>query len=124
MSIDFTESVNAKPLAIRPKKPGLKLWLWRKFVFLFIQFGPLIRERLALRQRATSQLSKDIAFDVISNTRGSVAESELWPALNGTLDEETAALDDQLLLLTETLWKDVTAPNSLAGRIRNYLAAR
>lgn len=124
MSIDFTESVNAKPLAIRPKKPGLKLWLWRKFVFLFIQFGPLIRERLALRHRATSQLSKDIAFDVISNTRGSVAESVLWPTLTGTLEDETAALDAQLLLLTETLWKDIATSNSLAGRISAYLSAR
>jgi len=124
MSIDFTESVNAKPIAIRPKKPGLRLWLWRKFVFLFIQFGPLIRERLALRHRATSQLSKDIAFDVISNTRGSVAESVLWPTLSGTLGAETEALEDQLVLLTETLWKDISTPHSLAGRISAYLRAR
>jgi hypothetical protein len=124
MSIDFSESVNAKPIAIRPKKPGLRLWLWRKFVFLFIQFGPLIRERLALRNRTTSQLSKDIVFDVLVNQRGSVAESPLWPSSEGTAGSETAALEAQLFLLTETLWKNVTAPNSLAGRIRNYLAAR
>lgn len=124
MSIDFTESVNAKPIAIRPKKPGLRLWLWRKFVFLFIQFGPLIRERLALRHRATSQLSKDIAFDVISHTRGSVAESPLWPTLTGSVRAETEALDAQLQLLTETLWKNISTPHSLAGRISAYLRAR
>jgi hypothetical protein len=124
MSIDFTESVNAKPSAIRPKKPGLRLWLWRKFVFLFIQFGPLIRERLALRHRATSQLSKDIAFDVVSNTRGSVAESPLWPTLAGNRAAETKALEAQLRLLTGTLWKDIATPHSLAGRISAYLRAR
>ncbi len=124
MSIDFRESVSAKPIAIRPKKPGLRLWLWRKFVFVFIQFGPLIRERLALRNRATSQLGKDISFDVISHQRGSVAESPLWPTSNNTLAHETAALDDQLRLLTETMWKNVAEPNSLAGRIASYLSAR
>lgn len=121
IAVDFSESVNAKPIAIRPKKPGIRLWLWRKMVFLVITFGPLIRERMALRGRSASQLSKDVFFDVFSNGRGSVAESSAWPQLRGSLTDETALLESYLAELCNGIWKNITDPHSLAGKIRHSL---
>lgn len=121
IAVDFSESVNAKPLAIRPKKPGLRLWLWRKMVFIVITYGPLIRERMALRGRSTSQLSKEVFFDTIIHGRGSVAESQVWPQLTGTVAEETALLENFLEELCSGIWKDITSTNSLAGKIRAAL---
>lgn len=118
IAVDFSESVSAKPLAIRPKKPGFKLWLWRKMVFLVISFGPLIRERLALRGRSASKLSKDVFFDTIQSGRGSVAESVAWPNTNNTLQKETEMLELYLSNLCEGIWKNIPSQNSLAGRIR------
>lgn len=118
IAVDFSESVSAKPIAIRPKKPGFKLWLWRKMVFLVITFGPLIRERLALRGRSSSQLSKNVFFDVISNGRGSVAESSAWPSSHNSFTKETELLEKFLNNLCNGIWKDISAENSLAGKIR------
>ena len=118
IAVDFSESVNAKPISIRPKKPGFKLWLWRKMVFLVITFGPLIRERLALRGRSSSQLSKNVFFDVISNGRGSVAESSAWPSSHNSFTKETELLEKYLNNLCNGIWKDISAENSLAGKIR------
>lgn len=124
IAVDFSETVSAKPIAIRPKKPGLKLWLWRKMVFLVINYGPLIRERMALRGRSASQLSKDIFFDTISNGRSSVAESTVWPKLTGTFEEETLLLEGFLDKLCNGIWKDITDPLSLAGKIRVALHSK
>jgi hypothetical protein len=121
IAVDFSESVSAKPIAIRPKKPGFKLWLWRKMVFLIITFGPLIRERLALRGRSASQLSKDVFFDVIVNGHGSVAESTAWPNSSNSLQQETQLLEMYLKNLSNGIWKDISTPNSLAGRMRAAL---
>ncbi len=121
IAVDFSESVNAKPIAIRPKKPGFKLWLWRKMVFLIITFGPLIRERLALRGRSATQLSKDVFFDVIVNGRGSVAESTAWPKSTNSEQQETQLLETYLYNLCNGIWKDISTPNSLAGRMRSAL---
>lgn len=121
IAVDFSESVNAKPIAIRPKKPGFRLWLWRKMVFLVITFGPLIRERLALRGRSASQLSKDVFFDTLANDRGSVAESIKWPTLKGTINQETELLEMYLANLCNGIWKDIKSENSLAGRIRKAI---
>lgn len=121
IAVDFSESVNAKPIAIRPKKPGFKLWLWRKMVFLIITFGPLIRERLALRGRSAPQLSKDVFFDVIVNGRGSVAESTAWPKSTNSVQQETQLLEMYLNNLCNGIWKDISTPNSLAGRMRSAL---
>ena len=118
IAVDFSESVSAKPIAIRPKNPGFKLWLWRKMVFLVITFGPLIRERLALRGRSSSQLSKNVFFDVISNGRGSVAESSAWPSSHNSFTKETELLEKFLNNLCNGIWKDISAENSLAGKIR------
>lgn len=122
IAIDFSDSVSAKPSAIRPKKPGLRLWLWRKMVFLIIQFGPLIRERMALRSRTSSEATKDIFADVIVNHRGSLAESDKWPARQGDEREETALLRERLAYLDEHAWKSFTSEKSLAATVKKYLA--
>lgn len=121
IAVDFSESVSAKPIAIRPKKPGIRLWLWRKMVFVVITFGPLIRERMALRGRAASQLSKDVFYDTILNNRGSVAESAVWPQQNVSITDETKLLEEFLTNLCNGIWKDITATNSLTGKIRTAL---
>ncbi|MBA8829260.1 hypothetical protein [Alpinimonas psychrophila] len=115
---DFSGAVNAKPIAIRPKIPGFRLWLWRKMVFVIISYGPLVRERLALRNRETSRLSKDVFFDVMSHKRNSLAESTVWPKLTGSEQEESTLLQEHLTGLCEGMWKEIVEPNSLAGRIR------
>jgi len=119
IAVDFSDSVQERPIAIRPKKPGFRLWLWRRAVYLFIQFGPLIRERLALRNRKFAVTSRQLFLDVFENDRNNLAESALWAPVISTEREETELLVDYLDGLASTLWKDITTPDSLAGRIRS-----
>lgn len=122
-AVDFSDVVSSRPIAIRPKKPGLRLTLWRRFVYLFLQYGPMVRERLALRNKSISTTSKRVLRDVVLNARDSTPESSEWPAIDSDLATETAVLRAYLLDLTETVWADVIEPDSLAGRIRAHLAA-
>lgn len=121
IAVDFSESVNAKPVAIRPKKPGFRLWLWRKLVFVIITVGPLIRERLALRSRSTSDLSKSVILDVVSNNRTSLAVSTVWPQVNSSEPEETLLLRQRLQSLSQGIWKSIDSPLSLAAKVRREL---
>jgi len=122
VAVDLSEGVHSRPSAIRPQKPGLRLWAWRKMVWVVLQYGPLIRERLALRNRSISPAARDVFYDVLENRRGSLAESTVWPASTSTLDDETRHLNAYLATITSTEWRSVTDPDSLAGRIRTHLA--
>jgi hypothetical protein len=124
VAVDFSDSVNAKPSAIRPKKPGFRLWLWRKMVFLIIQFGPLIRERIALRGRSSSESTKDIFADVIENGRGNLAESVKWKRPKTSRDAETALLRERLEFLDRERWNNFVSEKSLAATISTYLAKK
>ena len=124
VAVDFSDSVNAKPSAIRPKKPGLRLWLWRKMVFVIIQFGPLIRERLALRGRSSSEATKDIFADVISNGRGNLAESVKWKRAKTTLAQETTLLRERLVSLDRDRWSAFVSEKSLAATIAEFLSKK
>lgn len=124
VAVDLSESVHSRPSAIRPKKPGLKLWVWRKMVWFIVQYGPLLRERLALRNRSKNPRSSEIFFDVLTHGLGSLAESTSWPSIESTVEAETAAIDDYFRLLISHEWKDVDDPHSLAGKIRAHLAYR
>lgn len=117
--VDFSDAISSRPIAIRPRKPGFRLWLWRKFVYVFLQYGPLIRERLALRNRSIAQGSQQILLDVIVNDLNSTSESGLWPDIDSSLRKETELLEAYLLNLCDTLWSGIDDPNSLAGRIRS-----
>lgn len=117
--VDFSSAVSARPISVRPKKPGLRLWLWKKMVYIVIQYGPLLRERLALRSRALSTSSQDILLDVLTHHLKSVSDSSLWKPVGSTLDEETALLRGYLDQLCSTLWSGIGDANSLAGRIRS-----
>ncbi|WP_223694624.1 hypothetical protein [Leifsonia poae] len=121
IAVDFSESVHARPIAIRPKKPGFRLWMWRKMVWIVLQYGPLVRERIALRNRSIAPTSRDIFYDVLEHDRGSLAESPLWPEPVVPLAEETRLLDAYLTSLSQDTWKHVSDPNSLAGRVRDHL---
>lgn len=123
IAVDFSDSVQERPIAIRPKKPGLRLWLWRKAVYLFIQFGPLIRERIALRNRRFAVSSQELFLDVFENDRNNLAESALWMPVVSTNAQEAALLGGYLESLADTLWKDIDAPGSLAQRIRTGTSA-
>ena len=122
VAVDFSDSVSARPIAIRPKKPGLLLWLWRKAVFVFIQFGPLIRERIALRNRRYAVSSQELFVDVLENNRASLADSVRWDPVDSTEKQESALLSAYLVGVANTLWKDIDAPGSLADRIRSLSA--
>lgn len=124
ISVDFSDSVSAKPSSIRPKKPGLKLWLWRKMVFLIIQFGPLVRERLSMRNRKTSELSKDVIFDVLTNIRPNLSDSTVWNKAQSTVESETAALEERLTSLCNDQWRYITSEYSVAHKIRTYFSCR
>ena len=123
VAVDFSDSVNAKPSAIRPKKPGFRLWLWRKLVFIVIQFGPLIRERRALRGRSSSETTKDIFADVIENGRGNLAESAKWKRSQTSRDAETAILRDRLASLYRERWNHFVSQKSLAATVKRFLTS-
>jgi hypothetical protein len=124
IAVDFSDSVQERPITIRPKKPGFRLWLWRKAVYVFIQFGPLIRERLALRNRAFAVSSQQLFLDVFENDRNNLAESALWPPVISAPTEETALLAGYLDGLASTLWEKIDTPDSLTGKIRAFSASR
>ena len=90
-------------------------------VWIVLQYGPLIRERIALRNRTISPVAEDVFFDVLSHGRGSLAESTAWPTVRSSLAAETRAIDHHFARLVADEWKDVTDPSSLAGRIRAHL---
>ena len=122
IAVDFSDSVSAQPSAIRPKKPGFRLWLWRKMVFFIIQFGPLIRERIALRGRSSSEITKDIFADVIKNGRSNLAESIAWKRSATSLTRETTMLRERLVELERDRWSNFVSEKSLAKTITAYLA--
>ena len=116
--VDFSDAVSARPIAARPKKPGLRLWVWKKLVYFLLQYGPLIRERLALRNRAVAPASRAILVDVVVSHLASASDSTLWPPLDSTVEAETQALHDYLQGISTTLWTDINSKNSLAARVR------
>jgi len=122
--VDFSDAIHSRPIAIRPKKPGFRLWVWRKLVYVFLQYGPLLRERLSLRNRSVSESSQRILLDVIVEGLDTPAESALWPGITSTRDAETALLDKYLIGLCETLWSGIQEPSSLANRIRTGALAQ
>jgi hypothetical protein len=124
VAVDLSGSVKSKPVAIRPKKPGLKLWLWKKMVFFIIQFGPLVRERLSLRKKAFPQSVQDIFVDVIGNFRNNLTETNISRSQPGSLESETEALSAQLRFFSSEYWSNIEEAHSLAGHVRDYLKER
>jgi hypothetical protein len=122
IAVDLSESVHSRPIAMRPKKPGLRLRLWRLMVWIVLQYGPLIRERMSLRGRSIATSSVDVFYDVLAEGRGSLAESTAWRPVDSSVPAETSELRSYLRNLCESEWKNVIDPDSLAGRVRNYLA--
>jgi len=123
VAVDFSDAVNSQPIAVRPRKPGFRLWLWRKFVYLFLQYGPMIRERLALRNRRVSTLSRAVFLDVVTNRLKSASDSSRWPTPTTTDLEETELLEGYLRALCATLWDGIHETDSLAGTIRRRVRA-
>jgi hypothetical protein len=122
IAVDFSDAVSSQAIAVRPRKPGFRLWLWRKFVYLFLQYGPMIRERLSLRNRQLSPISRAVFLDVVTNGLDSASDSSQWPPVGSSVELETQLLHEYLLLLCGTLWQGVNESDSLAGRIRSHLA--
>ena len=124
VAIDLSGSVNSKPLAIRPKSPGIKLWLWKKMVFLIIQFGPLVRERLSLRKKAFPTYVQQVFVDVVKNTRNNLSDSPLQQQKYSSTEIENDALAAQLGFFEKQFWSNIVSEQSLAGSVRRYLRER
>jgi len=118
IAVDLSESVSSKPNAMRPKKPGLRLRLWKFATWVALQYGPMVRERLALRRRSLPPGAIDIFNDTLGHRLDSVSESHLWPKSKSTQCVETAALEDFFRNLVDNQWSEVTESDSLAGRVR------
>lgn len=124
VAIDLSGSVNSKPVAIRPKSPGIKLWLWKKMVFLIIQFGPLVRERLSLRKKAFPAAVQQVFVDVVKNTRNNLSDSPLQQQKFSSLEVENDALAAQLSFFENQFWSKIESEESLTGSVRRYLRER
>ena len=121
VAVGFTETYTSRPTALRPKKPGIKLWLWKKMVYIVLQYGPLLRERLALkRPPLPAKLIKKFE-DVLTHNLDTISDSTLFVEQNASLEIETNSLRDFFEKLTTNQWSGVTEANSLAGRVRSAL---
>ena len=123
IAVDLSDSVRSRPSAIRPKRPGMRLWLWRKAVYTVIQFGPLVRERLALRGRTFPVSRQEIFMDVLDRGRDNLAESAYWRPIASTERGESDLLAGYLSGLESTIWKDIADERSLTAQIREQLRA-
>lgn len=121
VSVSFSETYTSRPTALRPKKPGLKLWLWKKMVYFVLQYGPLVRERIALRRPPLPTTSIKKFADVLDHNLDTVSDSSLWNKSTTSLKEETSQLRRFFEELTTHQWSGVTENNSLAGRVRAAL---
>lgn len=121
VSVGFSETYTSRPTALRPKKPGLKLWLWKKMVYIVLQYGPLVRERIALKRPPLPRISIMKFKDVLEKNLDSVSDSSLWKQQTANIKEETASLRRFFEHLTTHQWSGVTESNSLAGRVRSGL---
>jgi hypothetical protein len=121
VSVGFSETYTSRPTALRPKKPGLKLWLWKKMVYVVLQYGPLVRERIALKRPPLPTTSIQKFADVLDHNLDTVSDSSLWNKPASSLKRETAYLRSFFEELTTHQWSGVTETNSLAGRVRTAL---
>jgi hypothetical protein len=121
VSVNFTETFTSRPNAMRPTKPGFRLWLWKKMVYVILQFGPLIREKLSLRRPPLPRTSIALFSDVLTNKLDSVSDSPLWPNISATSSEETVALKGFFQDLSTRQWHKITEPRSLAGQVKIFL---
>ena len=120
--VDLSDAVRSKPSSLRPQKPGLSLLLWKKMVFLIIQFGPLIRERLAIKNRSLNPSAALVINDVILNSRSSTAVSTKWENTLNSYECETEQINSFFEGLLKGPWKSINDIHSLAETIRKYLA--
>lgn len=122
VAVGFSETYTSRPVAFRPKKPGLMLWLWKKMVYIALQYGPLLRERIALKRPPLPTNSILKFADVLNNNLDTLSDSSLWIEPGTSLNQETASLIGFFENLTVRQWSSVTETNSLAGRIRSALS--
>ena len=118
VAVGFSESVSSRPIAARPKKPGFKLWLWKKMVYVIIHYGPLVRERLSLRRKSLPPSTTALFADVLNAKLDTVSDSTLWPDSTATMAQETDDLEGFFRTVLESKWAAVTESDSLAGRVR------
>jgi len=122
VAVGFSETVTSRPIAARPKKPGFRLWLWKKAVYVVLHYGPVVRERLSLRRKNLPPSTRALFADVLDSHLDTVSDSTLWPERTATLSDEPAAIEGFFRHVLETKWAAVTESNSLAGRVRDCLS--
>jgi len=121
VSASFSETYTSRPTSIRPKKPGFRLWLWKKAIHLILQHGPLILERLALRRGPLPDQTVQLFDDVLKNDLDTVSDSRLFVSSRASIEDETRFLEEFFTGLLSVQWKDIAEENSLAGRVRTAL---
>ena len=92
-------------------------------VFLVVQFGPLIRERLSLRRTEISEHKQRIISNVIIEKLNNISESHFLEQTNNSVDDETEQLIHFFAEVCETKWQNITDPNSLAEIVRKEIKA-
>ena len=121
VAASFTETYTSRPTSIRPKKPGFRLWLWKKAIYVILQRGPLILERLALRRGPLPNQTVQLFDDVLQKNLDTVSDSRLFVSAPASIEDETKFLEEFFTGLLSAQWKDVAEENSLAGRVRAAL---
>lgn len=123
VATDLSGSVRSKPIAVRPKKPGFRLWLWKKMVFWIIQYGPLIRERISLSNKELPGNAKSKITEVVIDLKNNLAEAG-YSSPEITIGEETDVICEQLGFFEKEFWSEISDQNSLAFRVRSFLSSR
>jgi hypothetical protein len=123
VSASFSETYTSRPTSIRPKKPGFRLWLWKKAIHVILQFGPLVLERLALRRGPLPTQTIEIFDDVLKKDLDTVSDSSLFSPSTASVEDETQYLTAFFEGLLDVQWKGIAEEDSLAGRVRRALTS-
>lgn len=118
---NFEDTIKPVNLKIRPKSPGLLLQVWKKLVFLGLNFGPLVLERLSLRNTLISPSRIQVFDETLEKGLISISESSKWPNEGHSEIDEHRALQKFFSDLCDNEWGHIREQGSLAHKVRSFL---
>lgn len=124
VSLDLRETISSKPSSVRPKKPGIALKLWKLGVFLLLQYGPLIRERITSRNATISFKASKTVNEVIENSYNSLVEVQGAKCASASEIEERNGILNFYAGLITTDWAGFSGQKCLANEISKELVSR